>query len=80
MPHNYVRMTKEELLEKISHAKRLVDIAEEKWFDDSDRPVEVQEIDRKILVSLERSLSALKSNYQRWYVGNTPHRREEYGS
>ena len=77
MPHNYVKMTKEELLEKISRAKRLVDIAEKDWLNGPDRPIEVQKIHWQVMVSFERSLSALKSNYQRWYVRKTPHKREE---
>jgi hypothetical protein len=68
-------MKKEELLEKIGDAKELVQRAEQKWLDDSDERIELLEVDRQVMISFERRMAALKSNYRRWYVNKTPHRR-----
>jgi hypothetical protein len=70
-------MTKEELLEKIGDAKVQVQKAEQKWLDDSDARIELLEVDRQVMISFERRLAALKSNYRRWYVNKTPHRGPE---
>jgi hypothetical protein len=82
-PRGYVKMTEEELQEKIDHAKREADLAFEKWlYTDHntgviEKDVRLGQIDHEIWISSIRRYNALKSNYQRWRVNKTGHKQDE---
>ncbi len=76
LPRGYVKMTEEELQEKMNIAKRMADIAYDRWMHSESDHWKVARIDHEIWISSIRQYNALKSNYQRWRVNKTGHKRE----
>lgn len=67
-------MKEEELLEKIDKAKRIADIAYDRWMNGENRDPRITRIDHEIWISSIRKYNALRSNYQRWRVNKTGHK------
>lgn len=82
-PRNYVKMTEEELQEKMNIAKRVADLALDRWlYGDHhtgvpEKDLRLGQIDHELWISSIRTYNALKSNYQRWRVNKTGHKRDE---
>lgn len=60
--------------------KRVADLAWERWLNGNpatEKEWRIHEIDHQIWISSIRRYNALKSNYQRWRVNKTGHRRDE---
>jgi hypothetical protein len=64
-------MTEQEILEKIEDARLDRERALKEWLDSDYTQSAVR---RRVLISADRRLAALKSNYNRWYVSKTPHK------
>ena len=82
-PRGYVKMTEEELQEKMDHAKRVADLALDRWLHTEhntgviEKDLRLGQIDHELWISSIRRYNALKSNYQRWWVNKTAHKRDE---
>jgi len=69
-------MTEEELQQKLDKAKLVADLAYDEWINGGSDDWRIARIDHEIWISCIRRYNALKSNYQRWRLNKTGHKRE----
>lgn len=58
-------------------AKRVAELAYDRWMNDDSHNWRISGIEHEIWISSTRKYNALKSNYQRWRVNKTGHRRDK---